>query len=830
PLISRAEEIELLVKRWEQAKDGEGHIVLLSGEPGIGKSRITQAMTGRIASEPHVRLDYQCSPYHSSSALFPMIEQLERVAGIARNDGTDAKLDKMERALKPGTSSLSEVAPLFAAMLSLPTERYPSLKLSPERQRQKTVEALVDQLVVLSQTQPVLMIFEDVHWIDPTTLETVNAMIDRIQSIPVLLVITFRPEFEPPWRGHGHWTTLTLSRLSKRDCKAMVERMTGGKQLPADVLDQIVVKTDGVPLFIEELTKTVLEAGFLRKAGDRYKLDDPLPALGIPSTLQDSLMARLDRLAPVKEVAQVGACIGREFPYDLLAAVSSLRRGELAHALTELIDSELVFERGAAPSAIYTFKHALVRDAAYMSLLKSRKREIHGRIARTLEESFPDRVETDPELIAHHCTVAGLSELAVRYWRKAGERAAARFSHEEAIKHYTHGLEIVQALPDSKKRAACEYGLLTGIVNSLRVLGRFDMALEALETAARIAARRDNPRERAEVHYLRGNMYFMQGKFEACLQEHETALHFAEQSGSVEFQARAYSGLGDAKYLRGQMISAFRYFDRTVKLAEENGFAEIEASNLHMRGLSRYYQNQISTSIDDLRRGSEATSKQSQFRSEVSARLSAATPLIELGDLEGVKETSRAGIDLARRLGARQFEPFGEIFLSMAFAAEGDRSTAITAARRASTIALESGRNFNGAWALGNLAVLTDDETERVNALRRGEEIVHAGSVGHAVLWFYRNAIEACLNNSLWEDLERYAEALADYTKTEPLAWSDFFIARGRALAAWGSGLHDDAVRNELLRLRDDAQICGHYASRHALDKALAADYPTPLS
>jgi class 3 adenylate cyclase len=392
PLVGRETEISLLLDRWDQAKDGEGQVVLLSGEPGIGKSRITQALRQRIAGEPHTRLRYQCSPYYANTAFYPVIEQIERAAGFERNDGADAKLEKLEALLGQSAEAPAAIAPLFAAMLSLPLDRYPPLNLEPVKQKELTIAALADQLVALAGDEPVLMVFEDAHWIDPTTLEMLAAMIDRVETAAVLLVITYRPEFAPPWTGHGNVTTLTLNRLSRRQGADMVAKVTGGKALPEEVLDQIVAKTDGVPLFVEELTKTVLEAGFLDEKPDRYVLSGPLPPLAIPATLQDSLMARLDRLSPVKEVAQIGACIGREFPYELLAAVSPLRDNELQDALSQLTNSELIFRRGTPPEATYSFKHALVQDAAYESLLKSRRQQLHTSIAKTLKEQFSDTV------------------------------------------------------------------------------------------------------------------------------------------------------------------------------------------------------------------------------------------------------------------------------------------------------------------------------------------------------------------------------------------------------------------------------------------------------
>ncbi len=466
PLVGREQEAALLLDRWDQAKGGEGQVALLSGEAGIGKSRITRAIHQHAEQSDHVRIRYQCSPYHTNSALHPVIDHIERAAGFARDDPPEAKLDKLEALLRRSTEDLEAAMPLFAALLSVPAgDRFPSVDLGPEQLKDRTFAELLEQMDALAAQSPLLIVFEDVHWIDPTSHELLDLMIDRVQSLRVLIVITYRPVFAAPWGGYPHVTSLALNRIGRQASETMVKALTGDKALPDEMLEQILAKTDGVPLFVEELTKTVLEMGVLEERGGRLALCGPLPLLAIPATLHDSLVARLDRLSPIKEIAQTAAVVGREFPHELLAAVCGASDAELVDALDQLLEAELIFRRGLPPKASYMFKHALVRDAAYESLLKSRRQELHETVARVLEEQFPDTRETQPDLLAHHFTEAGQAGKALPYWLEAGRQNSARCAHAEAISHLERGLGLLTTLAEgpARDRLEIDYRLVLGV-------------------------------------------------------------------------------------------------------------------------------------------------------------------------------------------------------------------------------------------------------------------------------------------------------------------------------------------------------------------------------
>jgi class 3 adenylate cyclase/predicted ATPase len=445
-IVGREQELSLLQERWRRARDGEGQVVLLSGEAGIGKSRITRGLIDALAADQHTRIGYQCSPYHADSALHPAIVQLTRMAGILDGDTGEQQLDKLERLLGKAGADVPAVAPLMATLLGLPfEERYGVLDLRPEQLRARTLQMLVDQLIGLARQRPVLFVVEDAHWIDPTTLEMLDLCLDRIATAPVMLLVTARPVFRHGFGGHPIVTSLALNRLGREDTAAIVQRLTGGKPLPADLLAEITAKTDGVPLFIEELTKSALESGLLRETDSAFVLDRPLGELAIPTSLHDSLMARLDRMQPVKEVAQTAACIGREFDYRLLTAIAAQPAPQVAEALERLAAAELIFRRGTPPEASYLFKHALVRDAAYESLLKSKRQAVHQRILEALAAS-----DALPQVLGHHAREAGLIEQAIAHYEMAGRQAWARPAYLEAIANLRQAIDLVRKLGDDK--------------------------------------------------------------------------------------------------------------------------------------------------------------------------------------------------------------------------------------------------------------------------------------------------------------------------------------------------------------------------------------------
>jgi DNA-binding SARP family transcriptional activator/class 3 adenylate cyclase len=565
PLVGRDEELDLLLRRWRQATNGEGRVVLLAGEPGIGKSRLAVELHEQTQADSHTHLGHFCSPHHKDSALYPVISQLQQRAGFRRDDTDQQRLDKLEAVLARSGNDLKDAVPLIADLLSVSSSnRYTPLDLTPQKRREKTLRALLAQLEGLAAREPVLMVFEDVHWIDPTSLELLDLIFDWVPSLPVLLVVTFRPEFAPPWIGRPNVTLLTLNRLPPRQRAEMIAGVTGGKALPKEIVDQIIDRTDGVPLFIEELTKTVVESGMLVEADDRYAVTGPVEPPAIPTTLQASLLARLDRLPAAREVVQIGAALGRSFSHALISAVAQTPQKQLDDALAQLVNAELIFQRGSPPDAEYTFKHALVQDAAHGTLLRNRRQQIHGRIAATLESQFPDIVAAQPQVLAHHWAEANLNEKAVGYWLKAGQQAVARSAMTEADVQLHKGLNLLASLPEGRQRRQHELDLQIALGEAQKATRGFGAA-EVGETFARarvLVEQLNRPDQLIAVlngewlfHLLRAEL-----RLALSLAEQMEQISEARNDPAVLFLGSWQPGM--TRFLLGEFVTARALFER----------------------------------------------------------------------------------------------------------------------------------------------------------------------------------------------------------------------------------------------------------------------------
>jgi class 3 adenylate cyclase len=583
PLVGREQEVDLLLSRWSQTRHGEGQVVLLSGEPGIGKSRVLGTLRERLEAQGVLALRFQCSPYYVNSAFWPIIDNLERALILTRDETPDSKLDKLETLIATHYGRPLADVRFVAALLSVPCkERYGAQPMTPQKLKDETLRTLVDIFEAAARRQPSVLLFEDAHWADPTSLEVLDLLIDRVKTVPLLVVLTHRPDFQSCWAGQGHVGALNLSKLTRIQSAAMVSSLASGRALPEALLEQVLSRTDGVPLFVEELTKSILESGELKEAGDHYDYVGQARAVTIPATLRDSLMARLDRFMPVKEIAQIGAAIGREFSYELIAAVAPMPLGQLDDSLARLCSSGLAFRRGTPPDAVYIFKHALVQDAAYDSLLKTRRRELHDKIARVIEQRFPNIETTEPALLAYHFTEADLPEHAVRYWLKAGQQALGLSGMVEAAALLTNGLSVLAKVPDSRSRQEHELELQIGLGQA--IIATQGYAAPAVNQA--FARARELCKRLSCDHKLLPILYGQWAYYSVAdlIQAHELAAeiqHFSEVQDNAVVRVMSCRASGLTRLMRGDFPVALAYLEQGLSLYDTrqlNLYASIYAT------------------------------------------------------------------------------------------------------------------------------------------------------------------------------------------------------------------------------------------------------------
>jgi class 3 adenylate cyclase/predicted ATPase len=585
PLVGREAEVTLLLDRWAQVKDGLGQVVLLSGEAGIGKSRLIQVLKEYLASEPYTLLECRCSPYHTNSALYPVIDLWQRELRFETTEAPADKLHKLEQMLTRHRLPLVETVPLFAAMLSLPEDRYPTLALTPQQQKRQTLEVLLALLMARAAQEPLLLIVEDLHWVDPSTLEFLSLLVDQVSTAPMLALCTFRPQFVPPWPPRAHIAQLTLIRLPRPQVGRMIASVAVGKALPAEVVQQVVTRSDGVPLFVEEMTKLVLASGLLQEHEDHYTLTGPLPRLMIPATLQDALMARLDQLASAKAVAQLGAVLGRTFTYELLRAVAPIDELELWRGLVQLVQAEVLYQRGALPQATYLFKHTLLQETAYQSLLKSTRQQYHQRIAQVLAAQFPETAATQPELLARHYTEAGLQAEALPYWHQAGKRAITRSAYTEAHQHLTTGLEVLATVPETPARHQHELEFLVALTQVLRVT-KSEAAPElepVLARAETLAQQVGEASQHGTVLYALWSFRNTRGENQAAYAVAEQFLDLANASATPALLLGAHRALGVTLSNIGAFASSRTHCEQGIALCDSQPYTTPHATPEAMR-------------------------------------------------------------------------------------------------------------------------------------------------------------------------------------------------------------------------------------------------------
>jgi class 3 adenylate cyclase len=770
PFVGREQEIALLLDRWQLASEDEGQVVVLSGEAGIGKSRIVEMVRERVA-DAGIRIRWQCSPYHTNTALHPVIGQLTAAARIEMDDPSATKLEKLERLVVPPGSGSGDVVPLLADLLAIPIgDRYPPLTMAPEARRARTLRALAAQLIALSQRRHVLFLVEDAHWIDPTTRELLDSVIEPIAGHRVLLLVTGRPEFQNPWGGHSHVTTLALNRLGQRQSADLVSHVAGGRVLPDAIARAIVTRGDGVPLFVEELTKSVLESGLLREADGQLILEGPLPPLAIPTTLQGSLLARLDRLAATREVAQIGAAIGREFDYELLTAVAGLPDTQLRHALSQLEAAGLIFRRGNPPEASYTFKHALVQDAAHDSLLKSRRQLLHARIAAAIEQHYPETASSQPQLLAQHLAEAGLAERSARAWLDAGRLAASRSESREAATQFARGIDVLVGMEPGAERDRLELDLQVGRGSACAVAYRYpanESAKAWLRAISLLRNHRDDPRQ----------FWARRGLSSVCAARADMAAYAALTQETMERAKQ--SGEPAGLCVAHMMLSNLCVYTGKFATAEQ---ATLEAAR-HVRADSRHESFRLS--------GMDIT---------VHVPMGRMHALSFRGDRAGAEWSMKEVLRLAEEQPQVGVLAWALVWASFRCLIERDFERAGALAERAIAFASEQGFGF---WATGGQAsqgaALVIADPGRAAALI-GDALAKLPGM---LIWqphFLCFEAEALLGLGWITEARGACDRALAMSASTGVTWWDAELHRIRAAVIRAEDVGDAAVREELAR------------------------------
>jgi class 3 adenylate cyclase/predicted ATPase len=792
-LVGRDEETELLLRRWSKAKSGEGQVVLLAGEAGIGKSRLTAVLLGRLAGERYTRLRYFCSPQHIDSPLFPIIGHMERAAGFAHDDTPQGKLDKLDAVLAQTATPIEDAA-LIAEMLSLPNDgRYPVVAPDPQQRRQRTREALISQVEALARRNPVLMIFEDAHWTDPTSLEVFGRVVDRIKTLPVLLIVTFRPEFDAPWVGQSHVMSLTLNRLGEREAAAIIARLAGDKALPADVLAEIVERTDGIPLFVEEMTKAVLEAES-EGAARRTAAAVPSPALAVPASLHASLMARLDRLGPAKEVAQIGSAIGREFSHALLAAVARKSEAELGSALDRLVQAGLLSRQGIPPQASYLFKHALVQDAAYGTLLREPRRALHARIAEAIESQFAETAESRPEILAHHCTEAGRIEKAASRWGKAGQRSLDRSALVEAAAQLTRAIEQIATLPATPALRREQIEFQVALANAMmhtkgyaapETKTSLDQARVFIERAEALGEAPEDPLLLFSTLYGFWVANFVGFNGDICRELAAQFLAHAQKQEGTAPHMLGHRLTGNSLLLTGEIAEAKRHYDQAIALynpADHRSLAmrfgqDVEVSCLSFRALALWLLGYPEAALADTDRALKEARTIGQATTSMFALSHVPLTCIQCGNYAAADSQANELIALADEKGSLLWKALGTLTKGFVLALTGSAPNAVQMITRGIGATRSTGSTVFMSLNLSYLAIAHAELGQFEDASRCIDEAMSAAATTKSWWWqaeTYRIAGEIVLMSPA-----------PDVTKAEAYLERALAVAREQQTKSW---------------------------------------------
>jgi class 3 adenylate cyclase/tetratricopeptide (TPR) repeat protein len=777
--VGRSAEMEHLRRVLARAEKRHGQLATIIGEPGLGKSRLLHEFIQSYPASYWRVLETASVSFQTTTSYLPVIELLKTYFKIAGSDDVREMQNKILGRLLELDEDLARELPALLSLLDLPVDdpSWPALDSSERRQR--TIDALKRLILREAQRQPVILTFEDLHWIDSETQAFLETLIDGLASAPLLLILTYRPEYEHHWAGKSYYAQLRLDVLSPETTEEFLRNLVGDDVSLLELKD--LLPKHGNPLFLEETVRMLVETNLLEGNRGSYRLVRPLHQLRLPPSVQAILAARVDRLpAREKRLLQVASVVGKDVPYAILQPIAGLGDDELRRGLAELRKAEFLYEARLFPDVEYTFKHALIQEAAYASLLNSRRQQLHARIALALEEKFADAVEKQPEVLAHHFTEAGRFDKAVAYWIKAGHRAARRSANVEAITCFDAALEYA---PDAHAAATARLGK----AGALRLIDQVDEALLLLSQAEPAFVASDCHRELAELEHLRGNLCFPKGQHEECRLAHQRALDHANKCSSVELRARALGGLGDAVYASGRLRTACHFFQQCVEIARQNALGRVEVANAAMIACTHAYSDTGAKVLHEIEAVISAAVAARQPRAELIAQTVAMTIHLWSARPHQVKPHFERAQEIVRAIGARRFEAENVAYMAEAHRQLGDRQRALALLEGSVAISRETGMSYCGAIVLGFQALAAADRPALHRAaLEEGECLARRGYIAHNALYFGYCAIESCLLAKKWSEARRFADFLASAFEKEPVLLTEFLVERGRLLAQCG--------------------------------------------
>jgi len=790
-LLGRREPLDRFSQSWKAAQRGHGGVILIRGEAGIGKSSLLTAFRRQVQNDNGGETVLVGSEFHQDSALRPFREYL--LSELKTNGTDDENGDQyaaLARFLERLDLDTDAMIPILAHLLALPSSNaYPPISLDGATLKDRTSNVFLEIIRAQSEQGPHLLVADDVQWMDASTLEIIEQIIVQGKSRPLLCALAARPEFDTSTFENNTSATVQLERLDPAAAREVIVQIADNNTLQPEQINNILGHADGVPLFLEEITRSAIEVNL-----DQNGQSD----LTIPTTLQDSLMARLDRLGPAKTVAQTAAVIGRVFRRDVLAAVADNKNVDLDSALLDLIAAGLIMTAMTGPDGGFEFKQALIRDAAYQSLLIRTRRDLHRCVADELEKAERLGLRSEPEVIAYHLSEAGLADRALPLWIEAAQTAARRWANTEAVNFFGRALIAHGKTKPDEKSSHIE--LLLDMTASMRIIDRYDDAFQALDEAQALCSEDANCDELIRIHYLRGNMYFPVGNIDGCLKEHTEACKLARKTGRADFEARALGGIGDAYMLDGEVARAEDHFDQSVQICQDHQMPDIETGNLAMRGHMRLYLLRFEEALEDGHRAISMAVDAGNRRSEMVSQGSClAKILADQGRWSEAEQALRTALEIMRDLGALRYQPMYLSFLARVLGATGRSDDALGAAEEALAGAREDGMVYSGAMVLGTYAKICGDENIANDCLTEGLSVLTGRVPAHNHLWFQLDAMDTALHWKDWDRVDQHADSFDAFAGPKNIPWAVYHIERCRLLATVGRGT---ATEDDMVRLR----------------------------